>query len=438
MADQTAFKSAKKADRASTKVSGLLLNWLFLIIVAVSIFIAAWTAQTIIVIILALLLSAAGLARLQSCFSLKGVNCERTLSNTRAFPGEVIELKHRLANRKILPLPWVQIKERVPEHFVKDMDKSDEDDPGFTTLSVSTAVSWYTAINLKQELHCQKRGYFPVGPLKLLSGDIFGFYLRQQEVTGIEYLTVYPKIFPVEQIALPPAYPLGESKEERRIFEDPSRTAGIRDYIQGDSLRRIHWKASARRQSLQVKIFEPTTTLHAAIFLVADSFFYKTDSVNDLEPEWSLDDDKFELGISGAASLANYGAEVKSRIGFWTNARLADTQQPAAVLPGSGVTKLIEILESTARITGKYDIPFTEYFHQVRKALPMGITLIFVVSLLSRQMKDLLCDLRDSGYKLLVLQTEETGSKTTIPQIPWYTLSREGIIARAEVEEVKL
>ena len=85
-------------------------------------------------------------------------------------------------------------------------------------------------------------------------------------------MIVYPKIFPIAHLGIPSLHPLGETIAERRIFEDPIRVIGVRDYNPRDSRRHIHWKATARRQELQVKVFEPTTTLKVAIFLAIDSF----------------------------------------------------------------------------------------------------------------------------------------------------------------------
>ena len=83
------------------------------------------------------------------------------------------------------------------------------------------------------------------------------------------------------------------------MFQDPTRPVGVRDYQHGDSLRHVHWKASARLQSLQVKIFEPTTTFKVALFLSVDSFTFNG----------SFSEDEFELGISVAASLAHHVIE---------------------------------------------------------------------------------------------------------------------------------
>jgi hypothetical protein len=40
--------------------------------------------------------------------------------------------------------------------------------------------------------------------------------------------------------------PIGEIRLAHRLFEDPTRMAGVRPYQQGDPLNRIHWRATAR------------------------------------------------------------------------------------------------------------------------------------------------------------------------------------------------
>ncbi len=111
-----ANRPASPADKAYlSQPSGYLLGRVGLFIILGFLLLAAWARQTVIVVLLGLLLSAAGVAWLWSRLSLVNVQCQRTLSDSRVFPGEPVELKLRLANRKLLPLPWVQVDDQVPE-----------------------------------------------------------------------------------------------------------------------------------------------------------------------------------------------------------------------------------------------------------------------------------------------------------------------------------
>ena len=409
----------------STGPAGLLLNRFGLLIILAVLVLAAWAGQTVIVVLVGLVFAAAGLSKLWSRLSLKGVHCQRTLSQQRVFPDEAIEMKLRVTNRKLLPLPWLEVHDEVPLSFGKDIHLSPGSKPGFGMLSKSTSLLWYSAINWKYRLCCDKRGYYPLGPLTVTSGDIFGLYPLMQTEEAIDHIIVYPRIYTVGQIAVPSLYPLGETRSDRRIFEDPSRTIGIRDYSPGDSLRRIHWKASARQQSLQVKIFEPTTTVHVGIFLAIDSFRH-AGAFNDAE---------LEVGISAAASLASYLIDKHSLAGLWANSKLADSGQPARIFPGSGVNQLVTILEALAKVTPLSSHDFLEFLQAERKSLPLGTTLIFILSEVPDMLKAVLNDMRENGYKLLIFQVGEAANAPVTTDIPWYNIQHPGELAEIRPRE---
>ncbi|MCD6358902.1 MAG: DUF58 domain-containing protein, partial [Dehalococcoidia bacterium] len=265
---------------------------------------------------------------------------------------------------------------------------------GFGFLSRATAMLWYTEVKWKCRLNCQKRGYYPLGPLTVTSGDIFGLYPRSTTEQSVEHLIVYPRIFPVAQMDIPSLHPLGDTKAEQRIFEDPTRTIGVRDYTPRDSLRHVHWKASARHQNLQVKVFESTTTLKVAMFLAVDSF----------QQDRTFDEENFELGISTAASIANYILEERNSVGLFVNSRLADSEQPAEILPRSREEQLVNILEALAKVTPLPSSSFEDFLQSERGSLPWGTTIILIFSQPLPSQVSLLANLRESGYKLLALQ----------------------------------
>jgi uncharacterized protein (DUF58 family) len=404
--------AVKQGQRISTHPAGILLSNFGLITAAILLLLAAWAGQTVIVILLGLGLAAAGLARFWSYFSLRGVSCERYLNERRTFPDGTLDLKLKVFNRKILPLPWLQVSDEVPAGFTLDLPAGPGTRPGFELISKSTSILWYSAVSWKCRLLCQKRGYYALGPLTVTSGDIFGFYPRTAVEKAEDHIIVYPKIYGLADLAIPSLFPLGEAKLEKRIFEDPSRLIGIRDYSPGDSLRRIHWKASARHQELQVKIYEPTTSLRAAIFLAIDSF--QNNGI------WNYEDE--EAGISFAASLSNYLIEKKSQVGLWTNSRLADTGEPGRIPLRSGVDHLVQVLEALAKVVSVSSGPFVEFFQNERNNLHSGTTLIFIFGQLPDRLKEVLSDLKASGYKVLVFQAGLIEKESLPPDIPWFQI----------------
>jgi len=397
-----------------------------LLLVLAGLLLAAWFGQIAIVIVLGLVLSAAGLSRLWSRYSLVGVSCERWLSERRIFPGESVELRLRLVNRKILPLPWVQIDDEIPGDFTPDVSLAPGSKPGFGYLSKAAALLWYTSASWKQRLCGSRRGYYPLGPIVLTSGDIFGFYPRSTTEPLIDHIIIYPRIFPLAQLGIPPLYPVGETTAERRIFEDPVRVIGVRDYSPHDSLRRVHWKASARHQRLQVKVFEPTTSLNVAIFLAVNSFETEQAEVPGGED--------FELGISAAASVASHLMERRSSVGLFVNSRLADSGQPVEILPGSSTGQLLEMLEALAKVTHQSSGPFEEFLQAERVCLPWGTTLVFILSRPAPSLVELLISLKESGHRIMVFQVGDRTESEIEHTIAWYNLRQPGDLMRISGE----
>lgn len=402
----------QEQQRSPSQPVGYLFSRAGLLGLLAGLLLAAWYHQVVIVVLLGLLLSSASLARLWSRFSLSRVTCHRQVSERRVFPGESIELRLRLVNRKLLPLPWVQVDDEIPLRLSSDAQLAAGSRPGTGLLRKSLAVLWYTGASWKQDLRCNRRGYYQLGPLTLTSGDIFGLFTRSVTEPHIDHVIVYPKIYPIDHLGIPSLHPLGETVSEQRIFEDPVRIVGVREYTPRDSRRHIHWKATARRQELQVKVFEPTTTLKVAIFLAFDS------------NSAAEDEEGFELCISTAASVASYLTERRSAVGLFVNSRLADSRQPAMLPPGTGTGQLIEVLEALAKVSPTASGPFEEFLQVERRALPYGTGLVFVLHRPSPSLVALLTSLREKGPKMLVLQVGRAKEGDGAGEAYWHHITR--------------
>jgi uncharacterized protein (DUF58 family) len=380
-----------KPSKAYSQAAGYLLNWPGLLAMASIMVLAAWNGQASIVVLTSLLFSSAGLAKLWSHLSLSRISCRRQLSERRVFPGEKITVKLQVANRKPLPLPWIQVDDEVPQALGGASTLAGERS-GSVLIRRSGAMLWYSSVKWKYELPCLKRGYYALGPTVICSGDIFGLYSRSLKTDLEDHVIVYPKILPVGRLPIPSQQPMGESRSECRVFQDPTRPVGVRDYQHGDSLRHVHWKASARLQSLQVKIFEPTTTFKVALFLSVDSFM----------GDGAGNEEVFELGISVAASLAYHVIEQGSPAGVFVNTRRVDSGQAVSLAPSGSGDQLTSILEALAKVTASSSGPFELFLEKEQKFLRAGTTIALIFSKPPETLPLQLHSLKENGFKLLL------------------------------------
>jgi uncharacterized protein (DUF58 family) len=382
---------------------------------------AAWNGQAPIVVLTSLLFSSAGLAKLWSHLSLSRISCRRQLSERRVFPGEKINVKLQVANRKPLPLPWIQVDDEIPQALGGASTLPGEK-PGSVLIRRSAAMLWYSSVKWKYELPCLKRGYYPLGPTVISSGDIFGLYSRSLKTAMEDFIIVYPKIFSVSRLPIPSRQPLGESKNEYRVFQDPTRPIGVRDYQHGDSLRHVHWKASARLQSLQVKVFEPTTTFKVALFLSVDSFV----------GNGAIRDEEFELGISVAASLAYHVIEQGSPAGVFVNTRRIDSGQAVSLAPSGSRDQLTSILEALAKVTASSSSPFELFMENEQKVLHAGTTIAFIFAKPPETLPLLLRSLKENGFKLLLFFIGEGEALALEEGIPVHRIRSAGDLGSIE------
>jgi len=157
----------------------------------------------------------------------------RILVTERAFLGERVPVELEAWNPSPLPLPWIYLRENLP---------LDLHGPGSVQRVVSLLPREREAI--RYELHGRRRGYYAIGPLFCRAGDLFGVIEVTRQGKVEDHLTVYPKILPLPHLSLPSLFPFGTLPSQQRLFEDPTRVMGVRDYQPGDSPRRIDWKTS--------------------------------------------------------------------------------------------------------------------------------------------------------------------------------------------------
>src|SRR5262249_6878200 len=148
---------------------------------------------------------------------------------------------------------------------------------------------------LKYRLNLEMRGYYQIGPVVMESGDLFGLHRRYRVATEPHFLLVYPKVVPLEGYDIASRRPIGEVRLTHRLYEDPSRIAGVRESQAGDPLNRVHWPSTARTGQLQCKVYEPTTIAGATILLD----FHQAGYHQQGEPQRS------ELAVTAAVSLAH-------------------------------------------------------------------------------------------------------------------------------------
>ena len=375
-------------------------SWIYLAVMMVLIGVAV-QANTLIVLAV-LLLVIIPVAWAWNRAALWRVSYERVLSEHRVFVGETVELSTRISNRKILPLAWVAIDDRFPSALPPNEKPLTPSHAPLTGLLAQRAsLSGFERARWTYHLPCQQRGYYALGPARLRSGDLFGLFEREWTSPHVDRLIVYPKILPMHDWGLPPKDPLGEAKSRVPIFDDPTRPRGVRDYRPDDAPKHIHWRATARRGELQVKVYDPTISYQWILFVNVATF----------EQTWQgTDPELLERVISLAASITAYATEHKYSVGLVANGTWPESDQRLKILPSRDPNQLRHILEALAAITSFVTTPIENLMRHETSSLSWGATLVVITGIVTETMLAEMLRLRRAGRRLALISLDENFS----------------------------
>jgi uncharacterized protein (DUF58 family) len=340
-----------------------------------------------------------------------GISYERKFEH-RAFPGEVIPVSLVVRNTSWLPIIWLHAQESLPLEISNNK-----------VLRKVFSISPRGQETLEYQLTPLKRGYYPLGPVQLSTGDLLGLVQEKLIVSEKDYLTVYPRVIPLSKIQIPSQSPLGDLRYEQPIFEDPSRPTGKRDYSAGDSLRRIDWKSTAVVGRLQTKLFEPSIALETVLMA----------NLNSEEYHYKFRYDASELAIMTAASLANWIISKKQSVGLIVNGSdpYAADNRPQSFPARKGRTHLMRLLETLARVQLASVDPLNLVLRQKKVEFSWGTTIIVLTGQADEQLFDEFFQMRRSGLNLVlilcgdVIALQEAKARAKQFRIPFFHLKDE-------------
>ncbi|MDP6453510.1 MAG: DUF58 domain-containing protein [SAR202 cluster bacterium] len=348
----------------------------------------------------------AGISWLWNKLSLEEVTYERTISQPRVFMGEETTLSISVTNRKPVPLSRLEIEDELPEEvLIEDADVGASANPNSNVLRHSTSMSWYERIKWDYTVKSNHRGFYRIGPARMESGDLFGFFNSRRRASDNDYLLVYPRVVPLPELGMPAARPLGETRGGISIFEDPSRPSGIREYQVGDPMKTVDWKVSAKMQQLQVRTFEPSSTFTVILVVVVETTARSWEGYSPVN---------LERVITASASIASYASEMQYSLGLFSNGTPILADRPMKVPAARNVEQLTVILEALATIRPLPIGPMAPQLTQYARQFPLGVTLVITVALINDDLQQAIADLRRQGYKLVVVFV---GDKEC-PQLP--------------------
>jgi uncharacterized protein (DUF58 family) len=368
---------------------------LWVLLFVVLILIGVFAGQGFVIAFGAMGLVITGLSWLWSRIALQRVTYVRDLPRQRAFIGDEVTMSVTLTNRKPIPLPLVKVEDELPDALqVVDLEAFLSPGSHTWTLRHRTALAWYERVRWDYRLRCTKRGYFRIGPAQLDSGDLFGFFDSHAESAQQDFVLVYPRVVPLPEVDIPSARPIGDIMGGLAIFQELARPMGVRDYQRCDPLKSIDWKATARQQRLQARIYEPSSSITVVLAVAVDTTPHHWEGYSS---------DLLERIVTASASVAAHSLERRFSVGLFSNGASSLADRPLRIPPSRDPAQFHLLLEALATVRPIVLGPMARQLAEAARSFPIGATVVLVAVLLPPDLLDTLRQVRTRGHDVLVL-----------------------------------
>lgn len=279
----------------------------------------------------------------------------------------------------------------------------------------------HVPLTIELPLRCERWGAFGLGPVLFRMRDRFGFHTWETHAGQRATLRVYPSVETLRTLLPPSETQVFVGNRVARTRGDGIEFADVREWMPGDRLRRINWRASARRRELWVNDQHPERNTDVVLFL--DTF---TDVGS--EGRGTLD-----LTVRAAASVAHRYLQHKDRVGIVSFGGFLSW-----LLPESGTRQLYRIVDSllTMDVVLSYAVKGVDVLPP--RSLPPKALVLAFTPLLDQRSAAALLDLRARGFDLVVIEVSPvpfvqpgSGELADLSYRLWQ-LSRESLRARYE------
>lgn len=359
-------------------------------------------------------------SRLLSENWIRNLSAIREINRSMVSQGDKVAVVVRVKNQGTLPIPWVLMEDLLPPQALLHNPPNLQQHGRRVKLSM---IWGGQEITLAYQLTCNRRGYYQLGPLVVETGDLFGLHRRYRVATEPLFLLVLPKQLPLDGYEISSRRPIGEIRMTHRLYEDPTRIAGVRAYEPGDPLNRVHWGATARTGQLHSKIYEPSSIAGATLLLD----MHRDSHDRKHEPYRS------ELAITATASIAQTIYEMQQQVGLVTNGRDAADRvkqegwqstdyrtrkaakasagmneestrlKPIIVPTQRGPVQLGLIRETLARLELTDGLNFSQLLSETTSQLPRDATVIAILATITEETALALVNLRKRGFQVSVV-----------------------------------
>ncbi len=306
------------------------------------------------------------------------VKITRSIGWDTAFEGDVLEVSLRVENQGP-SLELLELEDVVPREL----------DVVHGSNYLVTQLGRDEVKEVEYRLDLKVKGKYDLGPVRARSRDLMGFFVFEDRIGEPHTLIVSPKGENIRRVKL-------ETMKTRPwLGQIRSRSPGlgtdfwaIRDYVSGDEMRRINWKASSRLASLFTNEYEGERSGDFVIILDAREEAARS----------PIYDNAVEMGVRATVSLASKLLENRNRVGLIVMRSVLDW-----VYPAFGRAQFPRIVEAliTIRPGGVWTLGHLPWV--LERFFPPRCQLIIISPMVDRRSREAIAEMKARGFEAIVI-----------------------------------
>jgi uncharacterized protein (DUF58 family) len=296
------------------------------------------------------------------------------LERERAIEGEELPVTLRIATA--VPIEQLDLRLTMPE----GLSLADGENPVALRLPSGER-------ELEYRLSCERWGAYVFGAVRVVAHDRFRVFRYERSLDFQLPLKVYPRPEVIKELLRPLETQVFTGNLVAREKGEGIEFADLREFVPGDRVRRINWRASARRGELWVNELHAERNSDVILFL--DSF---TEARR--ENESTLD-----RAVRATAALVELYLEHKDRVGLVSFGGVLNW-----LLPSTGITQLYRIVDSLLDTEIVLNYAWKDLDVIPPRTLPPKALVIALTPLLDDRATGALMDLRARGFDLALVE----------------------------------
>lgn len=306
----------------------------------------------------------------------KKVSAYQRIEQRDYYVDEKFEVDSYIDNDSLLPIPHIEIIDRTEELVSGEMAK-----PTITSLFPMEREIIHKDITAKY------RGLYNLGPIDIEISDALGILTRKRRIYSDTYFKVYPRIHNIEKINLKSMQSYGTLTTKQKTFEDNTIVSDIRKYSPGDSIKRIHWKVSAKKGDLLIKNYEMTGSAATYIFLDFKKNCYKGENIRDLE----------EKAIEAASSTISYLLNNSVSIEMYINSA------SAYYTKGRDIKELVNFMDILCEIKTDGNKTMKDVLEKRIRLISKGSSVIVITGAINEEEAVIYGSIKNMGYDIILI-----------------------------------